>query len=129
MTPYAAVRARYAAGTGSACTTCERTSNGARFGRTQYMPCARAAAAGEFTTWLKLRRSALNRPATNRPNANAADSSGDENVEKNSAIAVTMASSTKVSQTAFSMAGSTAGASQPSLANGSSVHDMRASTT
>src|SRR3984893_5602090 len=128
MTPYAVVRARYPAGTGCACTTCERTSKGARFGSTQYRPCARAAAAGESTTWLKLRRSALNRPATNRPNANAADSSGVEKVEKNSAIAVTTESSTNVSQTALSMAGSAAGASQPSLADGS-AHDMRASTT
>ena len=51
---------------------------------------ASAAAAGESTTWSKFRRSALNRPATNRPKVSAADRIGVENVEKNSAIAVTI---------------------------------------
>ena len=61
---------------------------------------------------MKLRRSALNRPATKKPNVSAADSIGVENVEKNTAIAVTTDSSTKVSAIDFRSAGSSAGRSQ-----------------
>src|SRR5580765_2865357 len=87
-----------------------------------------AAATGDSTNWLKLRRSALNRPATNSPKVKAADSSGVENVEKNTAIAVTIDSSAKVSQTALSMRGSIAGASQAARAPGSTNDAMTAST-
>ena len=60
----------------------------------------------------KLRRSALKCPTRKKPKVSAAESSGVENVEKNSAIAVTSISSTKISAIAFSSRGSIAGASQ-----------------
>jgi hypothetical protein len=75
-------------------------------------------------TWLKLRRSALNRPATNSANVNAADRIGVENVEKKTAIAVTMASSQKVIRNAFNMAGSSAGRSQPAATPGCAIQAM-----
>ena len=47
-----------------------------------------AAAAGESTAAWKLRRSPLKCPATHMPSVSSIDSSGLENVEKNSATAV-----------------------------------------
>ena len=86
------------------------------------------AAAGESTTWSKFRRSALKWPATKNPNVSAAESIGVEKVEKNSAIAVTSISSTKMSAIALSSAGSSAGASHAAATSGSAPHAMYAST-
>ena len=54
----------------------------------------------------------------------AADSIGDEKVEKNSATAVTSISSTKIIAIALSSAGSSAGASQPRCDAGGTPHAM-----
>ena len=64
------------------------------------------------------------RPATNRPKVSAADSMGVEKVEKNSAIAVTMASSQKVRANAFSISGSSAGRSHPADVCGGAIQAM-----
>src|SRR6187397_2740679 len=114
----------YDAVTGWPCTTCARTSNGDRFGSTQYNAVVSPLASGDSMTWLKLRRSVLNRPAMNSPNVKAADRIGVENVEKKTAMAVTMASSQNVIRNAFNMAGSIAGRSHPATAEGCAIHAM-----
>ena len=81
-------------------------------------------ATGDSITWLKFRRSALKRPATNSANVNAADRIGVENVEKNTAMAVTIDSSQNVSRKAVSIAGSSAGRSQPASASGGAAQAM-----
>jgi hypothetical protein len=58
----------------------------------------------------------------NSPNVKAAERSGVEKVEKNSASAVIIASSTKVSPNAMSIIGSSAGRSVTTLAAGPNVH-------
>src|SRR4051794_21731463 len=103
----------YEAVTGCPWTTCARTSNGDRFGNTQYNAVVSPLATGDSMTWLKFLRSVLNRPATKSAKVNAADRIGVENVEKKTAMAVTIASSQNVITNAFNMAGSRAGRSHP----------------
>ena len=67
---------------------------------------------GSRTTAPKLRRSSLKWPITQSPTVSTAERNGLENVEKNSAIAVTSISSIMISTIAFSIAGSVGGAGQ-----------------
>jgi len=64
----------------------------------------------------------LNRPATKSAKVKAAERIGVENVEKKTAMAVTIESSQKVIRNAFNMAGSSAGRSHPAAVNGGAIH-------
>ena len=64
----------------------------------------------------------------NSPKVSVADRIGVEKVEKNSAIAVTIESSTKMSATAFSTAGSSTGASSVLIRLAGPTQRMHAST-
>ncbi len=64
----------------------------------------------------------------NSPKVKAADRIGDENVEKNSAIAVRIINSRRISSSAFNIAGSRAGASQACCTSAGTPHRMYAST-
>src|SRR4051794_32145766 len=114
----------YDAVTGWPCTTCARTSNGDRFGRTQYNAVVRPLATGDSMTWLQLRRWGLNRRATKSRKVKAADKIADKKAEKKTAIAVSIESSQRVTRNAFSMAGSSLGPSKRAAADSPAIQAM-----
>src|SRR5215469_8724516 len=95
------------------CTTCTFTSNAENAGTTHPIADTMCAMNGASTMLPKLRRSSLSSPATKNPSVKTTDHSAlDENVEKNSAMAVSRAISAKINNTEIRSRESTAGASQ-----------------